>query len=164
MPEGSAGPPSGGLVWELPSPFAISRIVEAAEVDRLGHVNNAVYLAWCESVAWEHADHVGTGWDAWQRLDRAMAVHAVRLQYLAPAFAADEVRAANWIVRNDGRLRATRRFQIQRTSDGRQLLQGEIDYVCIEISSGKPRRMPSEFLSAYAVLPDVAAAWEARPT
>ena len=144
--------------WDLPEPFVLSLRVDPGEVDRLGHVNNAIYLGWCERVAWEHAERIGTGWDVWERLDRAMAVHAVRLQYLAPAFVGDEVRVANWVVRNDRRLRATRRFQVRHAQAARDLLRGEIDYVCIEISSGRPRRMPAAFLDAFDVLPGVSAA------
>jgi acyl-CoA thioester hydrolase len=91
-----------------------------------------------------------------------MAVLAVRLAYRQPARAGERVLVANWIVRNDGRLRATRRFEMVRASDARVLLDGEIDYVCIEISSGRPRRLPPEFRSAYAVLPAVAAALRAE--
>lgn len=141
--------------WDLPEPFWIRVAVDESDIDRLGHVNNAVYLAWCERVAWEHATARDAGWELWQRLDRAMAILSVRLDYLAAALAGDELLVGNWIARNDARLRATRRFQILRPNDGRTLLRGEIDYVCIEISSGRPRRFPAEFVLAYGVLPAV---------
>ena len=139
-------------LWDLDQPFVVEINVDDQSVDRLGHANNTVYLKWCERVAWEHAEDAGAGWDEWQRLDRAMAVRAVRLEYLAPALVGDQLLAANWIATCDGRLRATRKFQIVRPVDERTLLRGEIDYVCIEISSGRPRRFPPEFAKAYAVL------------
>ena len=143
------------LEWDLPGVFALELQPEDADVDRLGHVNNTVYLQWCEQIAWQHAEAVGVGWAAWNRLDRAMAVRGVRLEYLAPARLGDAVCGGNWIVSADGRLRARRRFQIQR-DDGQTLLRGEIDYVCIEISSGRPKRFPPEFAEAYVVLGEVA--------
>ena len=146
---------SSEIDWDLPDPFSIHVEVGVHAVDRLGHVNNTVYLGWCEQVACEHADAVGAGWDLWQELDRAMAVRAVRLEYLVPAMPGDELLVGNWIVKNDGRLRATRRFQIVRPSDGRTLLRGDIDYVCIEISTGRPKRLPPRFLDAYVVLESV---------
>ena len=150
------------IAWSLPDPFAMERTVAESELDRLGHVNNAVYLQWCEGVAWRHAESIGVGWSAWRELDRALAVIEVRLAYRQPARAGDRVRVGNWIVRNDGRLRATRRFEVHRVDEPRLLLEGEIDYVCIEISSGRPRRLPAEFARAYAVLPSVAAALRAQ--
>ena len=141
--------------WDLPEPFVLDVRVRDDEVDGLGHTNNAVYLQWCERCAWAHADAMGTSWDKWKQLDRAMAVRRSELQYLAPSHAGEDLRVANWLVHMDGRLRATRRFQIVRPRDELTLLRGDIDYVCIEISSGKPRRMPPEFLRAYSMLDSV---------
>jgi acyl-CoA thioester hydrolase len=42
-----------------------------------------------------------------------------------------------------------RRFQLVRDSDGATVLRGRWDLVCIELSSGRPRRMPAEFLGTY---------------
>jgi acyl-CoA thioester hydrolase len=143
------------IAWDLPDPFLFDVRVHDDEVDGLGHTNNAVYLQFCERCAWAHADAVGTSWDEWRELDRAMAVLRSEMKYLAPSYGGEELRVANWLVTMDGRLRATRRFQIVRPRDELTLLRGDIDYVCIEISSGKPRRMPPEFLRAYGVLDSV---------
>jgi acyl-CoA thioester hydrolase len=128
---------------------------DASGIDRLGHVNHSVYLQWCEQCAWEHAESVDAGWDLWQSIDRAMAVRQARLEYLRPAMVGDSLLVANWIVVNDERLRANRRFQIVRPADSATLLRGELDYVCIQISNGRPRRIPPEFIAAYPVLPAV---------
>lgn len=149
--------------WDLPEPFWIEVNVQRSDLDRLGHVNNSVYLQWCERTAWEHAESVGLGWEAWQRLDRAMAVRTARLAFLKATAADERLQVGNWLVKNDGRLRATRRFQILRAEDGVTLFRGEIDYVCIEISSGRPRRLPEEFVVTYAVPPAVATALEGAP-
>jgi acyl-CoA thioester hydrolase len=42
-----------------------------------------------------------------------------------------------------------RRFQLIRTSDQATVLRGRWHLVCIELSSGKPRRMPKEFSDIY---------------
>jgi acyl-CoA thioester hydrolase len=142
-------------VWDLPEPFTIDVAVTAADVDRLGHTNNAVYLRWCELCAWAHAEAVGVGWERWEALDRAMVIRRSELDYLAPSHVGDGIRVSNWVVQSDGRLRATRRFQLVRLRDGVTLLRGELHFVCIEISTGKPRRTPPEFARAYVVLESV---------
>lgn len=43
----------------------------------------------------------------------------------------------------------TRRFQLVRPSDNLTLLRAQTTFVCIELSSGKPRRMPEEFIQGY---------------
>ncbi len=45
----------------------------------------------------------------------------------------------------------TRRFQLMRPSDGATLLRAQTTFVCIELSSGKPKRMPAEFIEGYGV-------------
>jgi len=56
---------------------------------------------------------------------------------------------ATWLTESDGKLGMVRQFQMARVGDGQTLLRGRWDLVCIEMSSGKARRMPPEFLSAY---------------
>ena len=53
------------------------------------------------------------------------------------------------LVGGDGKLSMERRFQLVRDSDGATVLRGRWDLVCIDISSGRPRRMPQAFLDAY---------------
>jgi acyl-CoA thioester hydrolase len=149
---------STGFTWDLPDPFTIELTVDASHIDRMGHVNHSIYLQWCEQCAWEHAESVQAGWDLWKSLDRGMVVREARLKYLGAALLDDALLVSNWIVVNDARLRARRQFQIARSGDGATLLRGELDYVCVQISTGTPRRIPREFIAAYPVLPSVQAA------
>ncbi len=147
------------LDWELPDPFTIDLIVGAEHIDRYGHVNNLSYLTWCEDVAWAHSEAVGLGFADYQRLDRAMALRKIEIEYRQAGFSGERVRVANWIV-DIGRLTAARRYQILRLDDGATLARARCDFVCIELGSGKPRRMPPEFVERYTVLPSVRAALE----
>lgn len=144
--------------FELPDAFVQERRVVAADIDRLGHANNAAYLRWCEEAGWAHAAKLGCSFEDWQRLGRAMAVHRATLHYAAACFEGDALAVAVWLVANDGRLRATRRFQIVRRGDGKTVFRADFTYASIDLASGRPRRMPEEFKRAYAVLPSVAAA------
>lgn len=146
------------MSWDLPDPFVIEIEVCDAHIDALGHTNNAVYLSFCEQVAWAHTEARGLGIDSYRTLDRAMAVRSTRLQYYTPSFSGDRLCVANWIVRSDGRLRVTRRYQIRRMADDATLVRGESDFVCIEVSTGRPRRMPQDFAHAYVVEESVARA------
>ena len=135
--------------WDLAKPFIIDLQVAPEDIDGLGHANNAVYVSWLERCAWRHSQRLGLDLTEYRRLDRAMAV--VRLDYLAAGYEGDELQLATWIVDWDQRLKMTRRFQLMRPSDGTTLLRAQTTFVCIELSSGKPKRMPVEFIEGYGV-------------
>ena len=144
--------------WDLPSPWISRRVVADAELDAYQHVNNAVYLTWLDHTAWEHAGVLGAPLSRCLALDRGMAVLRTVLSYQRPALRGDAVEIGTWIVATDARLRVTRRFQVRRAGDGTTLLRAEIGYVCIQLSTGRPQRMPEEFRSAFVATPDFAAA------
>jgi len=151
------------LPWELPDPFVRERTVEPSDVDRLGHANNANYLRWCEDAGWGHTASVECDFEHWEELGRAMAMTRAELEYLAPCFAGDRIAVAVWMVENDERLCATRRFQIIRIPDARVLFRADVVYAAIDLATGRARRMPEEFKRAYAVLPSVARALAESP-
>ncbi|MBZ9567418.1 MULTISPECIES: acyl-CoA thioesterase [Modicisalibacter] len=135
--------------WDLSTPFTITIVVDAAAIDHYGHVNNAEYLRWVEQASWAHSRSLGLSLDDYRALDRGMVVHRHELDYLAPAFAGDDLRLATWIVACDGRLTLTRRFQLIRPSDGATLLRARTRFACVALSSGRPRRLPEAFRDLY---------------
>ncbi len=139
------------IKWDYPSPHTLELGVDEADTDLLGHTNNVSYLRWLEQVAWDHSNALGLDWPCYQRLNRAMVVRRHELDYLAPSFAGDRLIAATWLSGNDGKLSLWRRYQLVRASDGITLLRGRTHFVCADLESGKPRRMPEEFIRGYAV-------------
>lgn len=143
------------MSWQLPDPFVIDIVVKSEDIDGLGHANNAVYVSWLERCAWRHSQNLGLDLAEYRRLDRAMAVVRHEIDYLAAAYEGDELQLGTWIVESDQRLKMTRHFQLVRPSDASTLLRAQTTFVCIELSSGKPKRMPVEFIEGYgrALLP-----------
>ena len=137
------------MSWDLPDPFVIDLVVNADDIDGLGHANNAVYVSWLESCAWQHSRSLGLGLEDYRRLNRAMAVLRHEIDYLAAAYQGDHLCLATWIVESDQRLKMKRHFQLVRPADGVTLLRAQTTFVCIEMSSGKPKRMPAEFIEGY---------------
>jgi acyl-CoA thioester hydrolase len=149
-----AGPPQAPskdltLNWDYPQPYTLSRVPQAADIDGLNHTNNAVYVRWCEQIGWAHSEALGLSLEDYRRLDRAMAIRRGEYDYLLPTVEHEELTLATWLVGGDGKLSMERRFQLVRDSDGATVLRGRWDLVCIEIGSGRPRRMPQDFLDAY---------------
>jgi acyl-CoA thioester hydrolase len=145
------------MTWDLPSPFIHERIAVHGEIDGYGHVNNAVYVAWLDDCAWAHSIERGITPEMCRSLNRGMAVWRTQINYIGAALEDDALEIGTWPVYNDGRLRIDRRFQIRRKSDGVTLLRALLHYVCIDLQTGRARRMPPEF-TRYFIAPEVAAA------
>ncbi len=137
--------------FDLPTPHVIELTVGAADVDAYDHVNNAVYLTWLDRAAWSHSAALGAPLERCLALRRGMAAQRIEIDYLRAAVSGDRVQAATWIVSADARLRAERRFQIRRASDAATLARARVDYVCINLDSGRAVRMPELFARAYVV-------------
>ncbi|GAB3485741.1 acyl-CoA thioesterase [Azotobacter salinestris] len=137
------------MSWRWPAPFVIDIEVLPAHIDGLGHVNNVVYVGWLEDCAWRHSQSLGLGLDEYRRLDRAMAVLRHEIDYLASARLGERLQMGTWVVESHRGLKMTRRFQLLRPADGVTLLSAQTTFACIELSSGRPRRMPEAFMERY---------------
>ena len=137
------------MTWDLATPFVIDLAVSSDDIDGLGHANNAVYVSWLERCAWRHSQSLGLDLAEYRRLDRAMAVVRHEIDYLASAYEGEALQLATWIIESDQRLKMTRHFQLVRPCDACTLLRARTTFVCIELSTGKPKRMPVEFIEGY---------------
>ena len=137
------------MTWDRATPFTMPVAPQAGDIDGLNHTNNAVYVRWCEQIGWAHSDSLGLTLADYARLDRAMAIRRGEYDYLLPTFEGEALTLATWLCASDGKLSMERRFQLVRDSDGTTVLRGRWDLVCIEMRSGRARRMPPEFIAAY---------------
>ncbi|HEY0329356.1 MAG TPA: acyl-CoA thioesterase [Rhodopseudomonas sp.] len=142
-------PDHPAFAWDYPAPFTLQVAPEAADIDGLGHTNNAVYVRWCEAIGWAHSEALGLGLIDWQQLDRAVAIRRGEYDYLLPSAQGDALTLGTWITASDGKLSMERRFQLIRPRDRAIIMRGRWQLVCIELSSGRPRRLPAEFLQIY---------------
>jgi acyl-CoA thioester hydrolase len=135
--------------WDYPRPFTLPVVPQRDDIDGLNHTNNAVYVQWCEKIGWAHSEALGLSLADYRRLDRAMAIRRGEYDYLLPTVLDEELTLATWLLASDGRLTMERRFQLMRNRDAATILRGRWDLVCIELSSGRARRMPTEFCEIY---------------
>ena len=145
-------------VYDLPHPHLYPRTVCAEEIDEYQHVNNTFYVGWLDEAAWSHSSVLGLPVTTCVELDRGMAVVRTVIVYQRPAVLGDTVTVATWLLPGSSRMRVRRRFQVLRDADAQTLVRAEVDYVCIELSTGRPARWPPAFHACYAILPDVSAA------
>lgn len=136
--------------WQFPQPFTYDLVVNPSDIDGLNHANNACYVKWCESAAWQHSSSLGLTIADYQRLDRGMALHKAEYEYFLPSLVEDELTVGTWLVHCDQKLRLERQFQIFNKANLACVLRAKWSLICVALSSGKASRFPKEFLQAYA--------------
>jgi acyl-CoA thioester hydrolase len=119
-------------------------------IDENGHVNNVHYVQWMQDVAVRHYEFIG-GVPPMQALGATWVVRSHHIEYLAPAFAGDEIEIRTWVV-NVRRVRSLRRYEFVRKSDGRLLSKGETDWVFVNAISGRPLAIPEEVVHLLPLL------------
>jgi len=137
------------MTWQLPNPFLNTWQVTPEQIDHYQHANNVTYVSQLELTSWAHSNHLGLTIEQYQTLDRGMAISRHEINYLAAAHVNDLIDCATWIVQCDNRLKLTRQFQFIRRGDQKTLLTARTEFVCIALSTGKPKRMPKEFVNIY---------------
>ena len=145
-----------GLDWDFGAPsFCRDIQVEDKHIDIMGHTNNVVYVSWLEDVAWGHSQALGLGWDKYTELNRAMVARRHEVDYLAATFKGDNLLMGTWITENDQKISITRRYQLIRPEDGVTVLRGCTKWVCVAVDSGRPKRMPPEFINGNRITEQV---------
>ena len=140
---------TGQLNWDYPNPYTMKVQVLPEEIDQLGHANNRVYLNWIMTAAYAHSESLGLSVDDYLNIGVAMVAKRHELNYIAATFVNDELIIGTWIATNDNRFNSQRNYQIIRLSDDKTILRAETDWVSMNIQTGKPQRMPEEFIQCY---------------
>ena len=139
------------LDWDYKNPHYLEFKVLKENIDVLGHVNNKVYLDWCELVSWDHSKSLGISPKIYQELRCACVVVKNKIEYLGSLFQNDNVVISTWITKTDSRLRLSRLFQVIRVNDNKTVFRSNVDYVCINLDTYKPTKMPDSFIEAYQI-------------
>lgn len=137
--------------WDRTNPFIIDVTVCSDRIDGYGHVSNHFYISWMTDCMFAHSAAVGLPDELCMELQRGMAVRDIKAELFSSAYEGDNLKIANWIIFNDRRLRASRAFQIINSDTGKTLVRAEMDFVCTNLVSGKPVRMPDLFQEKYRV-------------
>ena len=146
-------PEIGKAVWEsrfMPALFEYRREVVPEEIDRLGHVNNLVYLKWMIDAALEHSAVQGWPVERHEELGAGWVVRSHFIEYLEPAMPLEKILIKTWVAAMK-RVSSLRRYQIVRASDETLLARGETNWAFVDFSSGSPRRIPVEVSGAFEI-------------
>ncbi len=137
------------MEWVVGKPYIVDVAVGEQHQDEFGHTNNVAYLQWLERAAWAHSNAMGLDIQTYKRLSCGCVVRKHELNYILPTYVQDQLLVGTWISANDGKLSTTRDYQVIRVSDGKTVLTGRTYFVTVDMITGKPKRMPPEFIQAY---------------
>lgn len=132
--------------------FDLKIQVQPAHIDVLGHVNNVMYIQWMQDVAEAHIEALGLGLAQYLELKHAMVAVEHHVQYRKAAFEGEEVILRTWL--NDiNALYSFRQYAFYSPKDQSILFVGNTKWACIEIATGRPKRMSPSFTHAYQPIP-----------
>ena len=128
--------------------FDLNLQVQPEHIDILGHVNNVVYIQWMQDVALAHIEALGLGLTQYLELKHAMVAVEHHMQYRRAAIEGDELILRTWLDHIDA-LYSYRKYAFYRPKDQSVLFVGNTKWACIEIATGRPKRMSPSFIQAY---------------
>lgn len=126
-------------------------VVTEADLDQLGHVNNVKYVQWMQDVALAHTTALGLGLNEYLAMNHAMVASEHHVKYRKAALLNDELILRTWL----GALSpfgSIRHYLFYRPSDRNIVFQAHTNWVCVEISTGKLKRLSPTFIQAYQPL------------
>lgn len=127
--------------------------VTESDLDDLGHVNNTVYLMWCEQVTRQHAQSLNLGTAELMRLGAVPVAREHIIRYAKPASLGDRVRVRTAVTFSEG-LRSTRAYTVDRVNPsdlpaGVRLAECQTHWVWVDPATGRPKRTPAEVLQGF---------------
>ena len=127
------------------TPFERRVTATEADVDELGHVNNAVWVQWMEQVAVAH-------WRSVADPSHQEAYHWVvtrhEIEYLRAAHEGDRITARTWVGEAPKGARFDRHVEFTGT-DGKLCVRSRTDWAIIDNASGRPIRVPPEVVAPF---------------
>lgn len=128
--------------------FDLRITVQPEHIDVLGHVNNVMYIQWMQDVAAAHIEKLGLGLAQYLELKHAMVAVEHHVQYRKAALEGEEIILRTWLD-DINALYSFRQYAFYRPNDQSILFVGNTKWACIEITTGRPKRMSPSFTHAY---------------
>lgn len=123
--------------------------VRSCDVDSFGHVNNAVYLQYCEGARNDYMLDRGLTFEDFRKWNAGPVLTSARLQFHAPAVTDDELVIRGTLV-VEGRIRFRIDHEIERVRDGLRVCSAKLEFAFVDLATGRPCRIPEEFRRAFA--------------
>lgn len=125
----------------------MQRVAGAADIDELGHVNNAVYLVWAQDIAAAHWRTVG---DATLTQKYVWVALRHEIDYRDQVLSGERVEVRTWLARAQGP-RFERHVDIRKPGAARFSAKVKTDWCLIDADTRKPRRVGPEIFEPFGL-------------
>lgn len=122
--------------------------VRSCDTDSFGHVNNAAYLRYCEGARNDYMIERGLRFADLAKWQAGPVLTAARLEFKTPAWTDDEL-LVHGTLSFVGRIRFRIDHEIERERDGALVCAASLDFAFVDLSTGRPCRIPEAFLRAF---------------
>ena len=125
--------------------FALDLTALPEHIDELGHVNNAVWVQWIQTVATSHwyAAAADEYRDAF-----IWVVIRHEIDYLRPALVGDVVRGVTWVADAPKGARFDRFMEFTGAA-GKTLVKARTTWAMLEKASGRPQRITTQIVAPF---------------
>jgi acyl-CoA thioesterase FadM len=135
------------VAQDQPERFELHVTVAPADIDRLGHVNNVVYLRWVQDAAVAHWNAAAS---AEARASLVWVVARHEIDYKRPALLEDAVIARTWVGKATGRA-FERHTELVRAADGKLLARARTLWYPMDRHTGRPTDVSPEVRARFSV-------------
>jgi acyl-CoA thioester hydrolase len=126
-----------------------TRVVQAGDLDGLGHVNNTVWVRFIVELAEAHSRAAGFDFRATRELGGLWIVRRHEIDYHASAGEGETLVEQTWVSRRRG-ARSIRHSRFTRRESGDLLVSATTHWAYVDPATQRPRRMHPEVLAAFA--------------
>jgi acyl-CoA thioester hydrolase len=135
-------------------PHRITLSVEQADIDELGHASNLSYVRWVLEAAVSHTSAAGLSPLDYRRRGQSFVVRRHLVDYLRPAFVGDRI-CVDTLVIALGTASSERETVILNADTGVRLAQASSLWAFIDLTAGRPARIPPDVRALFAVEPSI---------
>lgn len=129
----------------MASAFSLFFTAEPADIDELGHVNNAVWVRWIQDIATAHWSAIAT---PEQIASFIWVITRHEIDYLGNIIAGDHVTASTWV--SDPPIGARFNRNVEFTgSDGKVKVRAKTTWALIDRGTGRLQRVRPEMSSLF---------------
>lgn len=132
----------------MPAIYEHLLVVSADEIDRLGHVNNLVYMRWMQTAALAHSAVQGWTPERYERIGSGWVVRSHEIKYLQPAYVDQAIVVRTWVA-DMTKVASTRRYKILRAEDRSLLASAATQWAFVDYTTGTLKRIPQEVWQAF---------------
>lgn len=122
--------------------------VPSCDVDSFGHVNNAVYLRYCEAARNDYMLQRGLVFADFKKWNAGPVLASANLEFKRPAVIDDELLVLG-VIWKEGRIQFVIDHEIVRKVDKAVVCRANLRFVFVDLTTQKPCRIPEGFSAAF---------------